>query len=535
MRERVRDGQSGGAGGDQGGLRRPRRVVVDGDDFVAGHEARVPEAKSDALSEADLWDALASYEFDPLGFVYWAFPWGEPGTELADQDGPDEWQREVLAYIGERLAQGGDLGTLVQVAVRSGHGVGKSALTSWIILWAVSTFERTRGVATAMTDPQLRTKTWAELSRWHGCFIAREYFTITATSIKPAHVDDAKEWRIDATPWSETQPAAFAGLHNHGRRLLVVFDEASEIHDEIWRVTEGALTDENTQIIWCVFGNPTKPVGKFFDCFTDKGKRRWKSWQVDSRKSKLSNKKIIQAWLDEYGEDSDFFRVRARGLPPRAGVSNFISPDLVRAARDRVLKANDYSGYPIVMALDPAEFGDNESVLTIRQGPKIHKQIGFSGLDGPDLASRVVDERNKHWSSCQWVGVEGTGIGADVVSSLKRVPGFPLFVINPAMPAGDDEHYFNVRAEMWGRMRKALETAQVPDEDRLQEQLTSVNYGYDGKMRYQLESKKDMRSRGIDSPDRADSLALSYVADTITRKPTVKAQALPQKRRLAVW
>lgn len=428
------------------------------------------------------------------------------------------------------------LGAIVQVAVRSGHGVGKSALTSWLILWAVSTFDRTRGVVTAMTDPQLRTKTWAELARWHGYFIARDYFELTATSVKPANQDDAKEWRVDAVPWSETQPAAFAGLHNKGRRILVVYDEASEIHDEIWRVTEGALTDDRTQIIWAVFGNPTKPTGKFFECFTDKGRRRWKSWIVDSRNSKFSNKALIKAWEEEYGEDSDFFRVRVKGMPPRAGISNFIGPDLVRAARDRLMKANDYGAYPIVMSLDPAEFGDNESVLTIRQGPKVHKQIAYSGLDGPNLAARVVDERNRNWSSCQWVGVEGTGIGADVVSALRRVPGgFPLVVINPAAPAADDDVYCNVRAEMWGRMRKWLETGQVPDEDRLQEQLTSVNYGYDHKMRYQLESKKDMRRRGVESPDRADSLALSFVADTIARKPTVKAKALPQRRRLAVW
>lgn len=463
----------------------------------------------------------------------WAFPWGEDG-ELASETGPDEWQREQLEHIGDRLRAGGDAGALVQTAVRSGHGVGKSALTSWLILWACSTFENTRGVVTAMTEPQLRQKTWAELARWHGMFIARHLFELTATSLKPANTAESKEWRIDAVPWSAQQPAAFAGLHNKGRRILLVFDEASEIADVIWEVAEGALTDSNTQIIWCVFGNPTTTTGKFYDLFGDKGKRRWFAKAVDSRTSKFSNKALIKLWADEYGEDSDFFRVRVRGLPPRAGMTNFIGPDAVRAARDRVLRYNDYAAYPIVMALDPAEFGDNDSVLTVRQGPKVHKQYRFSGIDGIDLAGRVVDIRMKEWATCGWVGVESTGIGAAACAALRRVPGFPLIEINPAMPAGDDHTYCNVRAEMWGRMREALATAQWPDDDRLQEEACSVNYGYDGKMRYQLESKKDMRRRGVSSPDCADSLALTYVADTITVKPGVKARAKPQVRRLVV-
>lgn len=466
----------------------------------------------------------------------WAFPWGEPGTDLEGEDGPDEWQRKGLTYIGDQLRAGGDLGAIVRFAVRSGHGIGKSAFSSWVILWAISTHEYTRGVVTAMTDTQLRQKTWAELARWHAKFIAKHLFRLTATSYKSRDDTEAQEWRIDAVPWSETNPDAFQGMHNKRRRLLILFDEAAGIHDEIWRVARGALTDENTQIIWVALGNPTTTTGEFYDIFTDKGKRAgWRmALTVDSRTSKFSNKVELKLWLDEYGEDSDFFRVRVRGLPPRAGMSNFIGPEAVRSARDRVLRYNDYAAYPIVMAVDPAEFGDNDSVVTVRQGPKVHKQYKFSGLDGIDLASRVVDIRMKEWATCGWVGVESTGIGAACCGALRRVPGFPLIEINPAMPAGDDNTYCNVRAEAWGRMRDAMATAQWPDDDRLQEEACSVNYGYDGKMRYQLESKKDMRRRGVSSPDCADSLALTYVADTITVKPGVKARAVPQKRRLVI-
>ena len=520
-----------------------RRAIILPEDDAPPRQPKTPpigpasplvQERGPATTDDELLETLAEFEFDPYGFVLWAFPWGEPGTELEHETGPDEWQRELLQYVGARLREGGDVGSLVQVAARSGHGVGKSAATAWLILWAISTFENTRGVVTAMTEPQLRQKTWAELARWHGLFIGRSLFELTATSIKPAHNEESKEWRIDAVPWSAQQPAAFAGLHNKGRRILLLMDEGSEISDVIYEVSEGAMTDTDTQIIWAVFGNPTTSTGRFFDLFGDKGRRRWRTWTIDSRNSKFSNKLLIKSWADEYGDDSDFFRVRVKGLPPRAGVSNFIAPEDVRKARDRVLRYNDYASYPIVMAVDPAEFGDNNSVVTVRQGPKVHKRYRYSGIDGIDLAGRVADIRMKEWPTCGWVGVESTGIGASCVAALRRVPGFPLYPINPALPAADDQTYCNIRAEAWGRMREALEFAQWLDDDDLQEQACSVNYGYDGRMRYQLESKKDMRRRGVSSPDDADSLALTYVADTITVKPGVKARAQPQKRRIVI-
>lgn len=477
---------------------------------------------------------LARFEMDPLGFVKWAYPWGQRGTELENETGPDEWQSSVLREMAIRLRSGGRDGAVVQIGVRSGHGVGKSALTAWIVHWAISTRELTRGVVTAMTETQLRTKTWPELARWHQMFVARDLFSLSATSIRSNDAESAKQWRIDCVPWSEKQPASFAGLHNRGRRILLVMDEASEIHDEIWRVSEGAMTDSGTQIIWCAFGNPTKATGRFYDIFAGKSDR-WFALTVDSRTSRFSNKMLIDSWAREYGEDSDFFRVRVRGLPPRSGVSGLIAPDDVRAARDRVLAPADYASFPIVMALDPAEFGDNLSVLTIRQGPKVHKQISWSGLDGIDLASRVVDERAR-WPSCRQVIVESTGVGAAACAALRRVPGFPLAEYNPASEAANPTVYANMRAELWLRMRDAIKTAQLPDDDRLQDQLTSVNYGYDGRMRYQIESKKDMRSRGVESPDFADSLSMTYLADTIAALSTSRRfQAVPMKRTMNVW
>lgn len=482
----------------------------------------------------ELYAKLASFTNDFTGFVRWAFPWNEPGTELEHMTGAEEWQRDQQERISERLRAGGPMGCVIEEDVSSGHGVGKSAEVAWLILWAISTHEDTRGVVTANTDLQLRTKTWAELATWYNRFIAKRLFTLTATSIYVAgDKDREKQWRIDQVPWSAEKTEAFAGLHNQGKRLLIVFDEASQIHDNVWTVTEGALTDAKTQIIWCRYGNPTRTSGKFFqNC--SQGRRNTYA-RVDSRTVSFTNKVQIQAWIDEYGEDSDFVRVRVKGMFPRAGYDNFISPGLVTEARRRKLQPDVYRPYPKVLACDPARFGDDSTVITLRQGLKVHWQLELKGFDGFEVANRLANlAREEAPVSC--IVYDAIGNGAELDGALRRVPllTVPLIPVMWGQPAKDDKQYFNQRSECWGKMRDWLEHGSVPDNDELAEQLTGLNYGYDGRFRIQLESKKDARKRGVKSPDRGDSLALSMIPDLIDRKIS-NAKVRPVVKRRIVW
>jgi hypothetical protein len=483
----------------------------------------------------ELFDKLASFTFDPLGFVRWAFPWGEPGTALETEEGPEQWQCEQLTRIGDKLRAGGELGAVIEEDVSSGHGIGKSAEVSWLILWAIATHEDTRGVVTANTDTQLRTKTWAELAKWYQLFIGRALFKLTATALFIAN-DPVREksWRIDAVPWSTDNTEAFAGMHNKGKRILVVFDEAAAIEDDIYTVTEGALTDANTQIIWARFGNPTRTSGAFFRRCTQP--RRNTYTRVDSRNVRFTNKGQIAAWIDDYGEDSDFVRVRVKGQFPRAGYANFISPELVFAARRRRVPMVAYQAYQKVIAVDPARFGDDFSVITCRQGIKVHYQITLGGYDGPELANRVAELVRKEPGRISCIAYDANGNGADFDSSIKRVPNLnvPLIPVMWGQPAKDDAHYFNQRSECWGRMRDFLEHGEIPDSDTLADELVSLDYGYDGRFRIQLQSKKDIKKNGGKSPDHADSLALSFIPDLIDRKVTT-ATARPVKRRTVVW
>ena len=221
---------------------------------------------------------------DPLAFAQGAFPWGK-GT-LKGMSGPDTWQQKHLTYLRDKLQNGASVDEVIQTAIAAGHGVGKSGEVAWVILWAISTRADTRGVVTANTDTQLRTKTWAELAKWYHLCLFRVWFELTATSIFSKQPGHDKTWRIDAIPWSESNPEAFAGLHNQGKRILVIFDEASAIADKIWEVIEGAMTDKNTQILWLCYGNPTRNTGRFFDCF-NRFRHRWWTMHVDGREAAM--------------------------------------------------------------------------------------------------------------------------------------------------------------------------------------------------------------------------------------------------------
>lgn len=462
-----------------------------------------------AIEDADVQLAreISGFSRDPLGFVLFAFPWGVLGGGLEDKTGPDDWQRDVL----EAIASGLSVDAALQDATASGHGVGKSALVAWLLLWAMSTHENTRGVVTANTENQLRTKTWAELAKWHRFLICRHWFRLTATalfSVQPAH---EKTWRIDAVPWSENNTEAFAGLHNEGNRIIVVFDEASAIPDIIWETTEGALTDANTEILWFAFGNPTRNTGRFKECF-NRFRHRWKTRQVDSRTVAITNKTQIAEWIEDFGEDSDFVRVRVKGVFPRAGSLQFISGETVEEARKR--EVIDLDREPLILGVDVARFGDDRTVLCWRKGrnaASVPWQT-FRNLDTMQVASKVAEAYAMRRPAA--IFVDEGGLGAGVVDRLRQI-SVPVTGVNfggkPDRTQMDDGiKVRNKRAEMWAFMRAWLKGGAIPDDHELAADLTGVEYGFDENQAIQLEKKEHMKKRGLASPDLADALALTF-------------------------
>lgn len=465
----------------------------------------------------ELIEALGALTHDPLAFVYFAYPWGEPGTPLEDMEGPDEWQIQILKDIGEQLKKGKDLQTAIQEAVASGHGIGKSALISWLIHFAISTHENTRGVVTANTEGQLRTKTWPELSKWHNMFIAKDLFTYTATAIFSSDKDYEKTWRIDAIPWSKNSPESFAGLHNQGNRILVLFDEASAIDDVIWEVTEGALTDANTEIIWCAFGNPTRNSGRFRECFR-KYRKFWNTYQIDSRTVKISNKAKIEEWLEAYGEDSDFFKVRVRGVFPSALDLQFISTEIADKAQKQVYKQGQFEHLPVIIGVDPAWTGSDSLEIVMRQGYSMKSLASIPKNDDDwRMAQLIAQFEDEYKADAVFIDM---GYGTGIYSIGKQL-GRKWRLIEFGGKSNDPV-YLNMRAYMWGQMKEWLrEGGSIPPNDQaLYDDIVGPEAIIDKNGRIQLESKKDMKDRGLPSPNKGDALALTFAARVVKKSET---------------
>lgn len=468
-----------------------------------------------STADRDLALAYQALQHDPEGFARVAYPWREPGTMLEHEPGPEQWQADVMGHIGTELAAGR---SPIRMAVRSGHGIGKSAGMAMLRGWAMSTMSDTRGMVTANTGRQLETKTLPEFAKWHAMQLGGHWFDGTM-SYRAKDLGHRETWRFDAVTWSAENPAGFAGLHNAGRRIVVMFDEASEIPPIIWETTEGALTDANTEIIWLAFGNPTSTSGRFAECF---GSRRaaWHCMEIDARTVRRTNQAQLAAWITEYGEDSDFVRVRVRGMPPRAGTLQFIGHDLVEAAmgREPMPKLDD----PLVFGVDVARFGDDASVLCRRRGLDASSLPwnAWRGLDTMQLAARVADAARAEEPAAIFVDVGG--VGAGVVDRLLQLgtPGVMGVNFGSAADAGT-ERYANKRAEMYGSTRAWLKRggALPPGDRELRDELTGVQYGFNVRTEIQLERKEDMKKRGLSSPDRADALALTFAMPVFPRQP----------------
>jgi len=455
-------------------------------------------AKPDPLA-----DEMEQYAADPLGFVHDAYPWG--AGALAKHPGPRTWQRDVLGTIGEHLQNPQTRCTPLRVAIASGHGIGKSALISMVLDWGMSTCAETRAVVTANTDAQLRTKTWPEVSKWAKLAINADWWAIPATAMYERGHE--KSWRADASPWSENNTEAFAGLHNEGKRIILIFDEASRIADKVWEVAEGALTDADTEIIWLAFGNPTQNTGRFRECF---GKYRslWKTRQIDSRDVEGTNKQYLQELVDTHGIDSDVVKVRVLGQFPARSISQFIGSDVVRAAQERKLSFKD-AGAPLVLGVDIARFGDDQSVIRGRQGRdgRVIPPIKWRGMDTVFSAGKIAETMERY--KAEAVFIDGGGVGGGVVDILKS-QGFRVMEVNFGAAARNPRKYANKRAEMWDDTRTWLATGSVDPDQELFDDLVGVEYGFDKDSRILLEKKEDMKKRGLASPDNGDALALTF-------------------------
>ena len=502
------------------------------------------DAKSEQQLMVDLWSPEVAD--DPRNFVRFVYPWGKPNTPLADISGPRNWQDVILKDMADYIKAAKThqqihqaLPAMFKAAVASGRGIGKSACFSWIAHWLVSTRLGSSVWVTANGEPQLKTKTFPEISKWVSQSINAHWFDINATSIVPAKwfselvsrdlKIDPKYWYISAQLWSEENPDAFAGAHNaYGEMYL--FDEASGIPKPIWTVAQGVFTEQIVDRYWLAFSNPRRNDGAFFECF-HRNREEWRKWQIDARTVEGVAKDAYAAIIKEHGAESDEARVEVYGQFPNQANNQFVPHSTVREAMEREIIPDP--GAPLLMGVDVARFGSDRSMLAFRKGRdgRVIPWEKYRGLDTVQLASRVAEAATKY--KVDAIFVDGNGVGGGVVDNLKAWR-FNVIEVQAGSTPTDADKYLNKRAEIWGLMREWLTIGTLPDDSELAADLTGPEYSYHPvSNKIVLESKEHMRDkRGLASPDAAEALALTF-AKPVARNDARVSRTWTSRARVA--
>ena len=475
---------------------------------------------------ASLW--TPSLKDDPLKFVSFLFPWGQKNTPLENFAGPRKWQREVLRDIGEHIKQNNgkiDFNVL-RMAVSSGRGIGKSALVTWLVIWMLSTRIGSTTIVSANSETQLRSVTWAEITKWLALSLNSHWFEVSATRVMPAKwltelvERDLKKgtryWGVEGRLWSEENPDAYAGVHNFDG-VMLIFDEASGISDAIWAVAAGFFTENTPNRFWMAFSNPRRNTGYFYEAFNAK-RDFWRNKVVDARSVEGTDKAVYEQIIQEYGPDSVQAHVEVYGEFPSAGDDQFIPVYLVDDATQRP-RYKDASA-PIIIGVDPARFGADATVIAVRQGRDLNVIKRYRGDDTMEIVGRVIEAIEEFNPTL--VVIDEGGLGAGIVDRLKEQRYKQVKGVNFGNKSTKPIMYGNKRAEMWGNMREWLKTASVPTDKLLKSDLTSPKVKPDSKGTIFLEGKKEMKARGLASPDAADAIAVTFAYPVGNRTPVDK-------------
>jgi hypothetical protein len=354
-----------------------------------------------------------------------------------------------------------------------------------------------------------------------------------------------ESWFVSALTCRRENSEAFHGQHAARSTSWYLYDEASAIPDEIWNAAEGGLTDGEPMIF--AWGNPTRNSGKFHRIVFGSERDRWKQKIIDSRTAKFTNKTLIEEWIQDYGEDSDFVRVRVRGIAPRAGELQFIDQERVWNAQQRA--ASSFPDDPLIAGFDvagrggmfnlPAARSDSGepgsprretggsgawNVIAFRRGldARTIPAIRISGEATRDrsvmlakLTEILNDKRPEHKVAMMFVD---SAFGAPYVERLQAMGYSNVQEVNFGAPS-PDRHQANMRAYMWNRMKEWLDRGAIPSDTVLETDLTGPGYHLNRSEQLVIESKQDMVKRGVASPDYGDALALTWAGHVAPIRP----------------
>ena len=467
--------------------------------------------------KSHVMEKLISWRKSPLLFSHECFDW-------RGGDGVTFQQVEALqSAVKEK-----------RITIRSGHGCGKDCIAAIIALWFVSTRIGSKVVVTAPTNRQLSDIFWSELSKWFKRSLLQDEFIHQKD--KFFHKSDPKGWWIrivspQVSATKDSQAETLAGFH--GDHLLIIADEASGIPDPFFIPLEGAMTQEDNIAI--LIGNMTRNVGYFYDThFHPKLSKRWCKLHWDSRKSPIVTKDMVQFFEEKYGVDSNVFAIRVAGNPPSEDQNTLISLyDAKECMKNDIEVAEDE---PLFISVDVARYGEDDSIIMPRKGLKIFPWDTHRKMNTIELGGHI----NQFYQEVDADGlaIDEIGVGAGVTDWLQKHGHLKCYGINVAAKSSNIAKYDRLRDELWiaTRDRCVSHTYGLPDTDGGEElcnELASPTYTFNVHGGYKIESKREMKARGVRSPNMADALCISEYFSNIAYRVWAKPKKKDKRSRVS--
>jgi len=417
---------------------------------------------------------------------------------------PENWQSEASKLIPKHD----------RVAIRSGHGVGKTAWLARRIIWWGSTRNPWKVGVTAPSSSQMYDALWSELAKWHNKMPPglKEQFEWSSEYFRWVEEPNVS-YAVAKTARRET-PEALAGLHSEN--MLFLIDEAPGVDDIIFETARGAMSTRGAKTI--MTGNPTRLSGYFFDAF-HKNREHWANMKVACTDSRRTNWKEIEQWKEEYGEDSNFFRVRALGEFPNAEDDVIIPLHMVESAVGRDVKQVPSEE---IWGLDVSRGGVDLCALAKRRGNIMPEPVKVWRSDDAMVSvGKVMNEYLEAKEKPSLICVDAIGLGAPVADRLAE-QGVPVQCINVAESHSSNDRYLRQRDEMWERAREWFykRDCQIPRDDPFIGEISLVKWKPTSNGKMKVITKAEMKHDMNKSPDRSEAFCFTFMAGGgIMRKP----------------
>lgn len=468
------------------------------------------------------WQSLVTkWSVSPFHFVLEAIfhmredewrPW-VPGTQRPERPprGPELWQGKFLRDVGAAMVEGRR-----RFAVRAGHGVGKSTIEAWLILWFLLFVRPCKVPVTANSQDQLRDVVWAEVAHWWRELppFLKDMLDVSAERVV-VRADPTEAFAVARTARPE-KPEALQGFHSPN--LMFMIEEASGIEDVIFETAGGALSSEHSWVF--MFGNPTRTTGYFHRAF-NVARRSWRTYHVPCSHSSRVSEEYARNIALEHGEDSNVYRVRVLGEFPKSEDDAIVPLGWVEAAFDRDVSPSEAG---VVWGLDVARYGDDATALAKRRGNVLLETVRewrktdlmqTAGIIAKEYRETPLEKRPSA------INVDVIGMGGGVVDRLREL-GLPVFGVNVAeTPAVEPERYLRLRDELWFAARSWFESRAVtmPRDDKLADELVALKYRLESSGKLKVESKDEAKKRGIKSPNKADAFCLTFAGGDLAASP----------------